>query len=103
MADYERIYGHQLVEACPIDPATGELAPAIDDRDRQRWPVSICQFRVVYRDPSRATTCPNQSKVSRAKRLQRTGIRDPEKCEKLYLEEIPDALALAKATEPYRI
>jgi putative transposase len=28
-ADYQEMFGHPLVEACPVDPETGELAPVV--------------------------------------------------------------------------
>jgi putative transposase len=29
LADYAAMFGHPLVEACPVDPETGELAPVV--------------------------------------------------------------------------
>ena len=29
LADYEAMFGHPLVEACPVDPETGELLPVV--------------------------------------------------------------------------
>jgi len=102
LADYERMFGYPLIDACAVDPETGEMLPAVTIVTDNGGPFRSLNFQLFI------TTHPELRHV-------RTKVRTPGqngsrergfgtlKYERLFLDEIPDALELVARAEDYRI
>ena len=102
LADYEAMFGHPLVEACPVDPETGELLPVVTIVTDNGGPFRSFRFE------SFITAHPELHHVrTRVKTPGQNGSRERGfgtlKYERLYLDEIDDAIVLAERAEDYRI
>ena len=78
LVDYEAMFGHRLVDLCPVDEDTGELLGGGHHRHRQRRPVPLDSIRGVHRTPPRTRTRPHPSEITRPERVTRTRIRHAE-------------------------
>jgi len=102
LAEFEAMFGHPMVEDCPVDPATGELLPVVTIVTDNGGPFRSFRFEAFIE------LHPELHHV-------RTKVRTPGqngsrergfgtlKYERLYIDEIDDAVMLAKHAEEYRI
>lgn len=102
LADYEAMFGRPLALACPIDPATGQTLPAVTIVTDNGGPFRSLNFELFI------TSHPELEHVrTRVKSPGQNG--SPERgfgtweYERLYLDEIDDALDLVARAEDYRI
>ncbi len=98
LAEAERLAGARLAALAPRD-ADGTSSPC-HDRHRQRRPVPLVPVRGVHRHPPRAARTRVRTPGQNGSRERGFGSL---KYEKLFLEEIPDALDLVRHAEDYRI
>ena len=96
------MFGHLLVEACPVDPETGELLPVVTIVTDNGGPFRSFRFE------SFIAAHPELHHVrTRVKTPGQNGSRERGfgtlKYERLYLDEIDDAIVLAERAEDYRI
>lgn len=101
LADYEAMFGHPLVDTCEVDPETGEILPVLTIVTDNGGPFRSLNFQLFI------ATHPELRHV-------RTKVRSPGqngsrergfgtlKYERLFLDEIPDALELVARAEDYR-
>ena len=102
LADYEQMLGHPLVDDCPLDPETGEQLPVCTIVTDNGGPFRSFRFE------SFITLHPELEHVrTRVKSPGQNGSRERGfgtlKYERLYLDEIDDAITLAKHAEEYRL
>ncbi|WP_460581601.1 transposase, partial [Humibacter ginsengisoli] len=102
LADYERMFGRPLVDTCPIHPDTGELEPVLTIVTDNGGPFRSLNFQLFI------TTHPELKHVrTRVRTPGQNGSRERGfgtlKYERLFLDEIPDALELVERAEDYRI
>ena len=102
LADYERMFGHPLVDTCPVNEDTGELLPVLTIVTDNGGPFRSLNFELfIMRHPEL--------------RHVRTRVRSPGqnrsrergfgtlKYERLFPGDIPDALTLVERAEDSRI
>lgn len=93
--EYQReMFGRPLVEACPVDPETGKLLPVVTIVTDNGGPFrSFCIESFITANPELVHVC------TRVKAPGQNGSRERGfgtlTYERLYLDEIDDALALA--------
>jgi len=102
LADHEALFGHPLVEDCEIDPVTGEIQPKVTIVTDNGGPFRSFRFEAFMLNH------PELAHVrTRVKSPGQNGSRERGfgtlKYERLYLDEIPDALELTKRAEQYRL
>jgi len=102
LAEYERLYGHPLVDTCPVDPKTGELLPVLTIVTDNGGPFRSFTFEAFI------ATHPELAHVrTRVRSPGQNGSRERGfgtlKYERLYIDQIDDALMLAERAEDYRI
>ena len=102
LADYEAMFGHPMVEDCRVDSETEELLPVVTIVTDNGGPFRSLRFEAFIAGH------PELAHV-------RTRVNDPGqngsrergfgtlKYERLYIDEIDDAVMLAKRAEDYRI
>lgn len=102
LADYEALLDHPIVEDCPVDLETDGAVVGGHHRPRQRRPVPAIPVRGLCLQTPRArhawigVSTPDQN----GSRERGFGTL---KYERLYIEEIDDAVMLAKRAEDFRI
>ena len=102
LADYERMFGHPLVDTCPVDEATGEVLPVVTLVTDNGGPFRSLNFELfIMRHPELRHV------RTRVKSPGQNGSRERGfgtlKYERLFLDDIPDALELVERAEDYRI
>lgn len=102
LADYQRLFGHPMVQDCPVDPDTGELLAVVTIVTDNGGPFRSFRFEAFIE------LHPELAHVrTRVKTPGQNGSRERGfgtlKYERLYIDEIDDALMLAKRAEDYRI
>ncbi|WP_286264102.1 integrase core domain-containing protein [Brooklawnia propionicigenes] len=102
LADYEALFGHPLADACPINEITGEVLPVVTIVTDNGGPFRSIDFELFI------TSHPELQHVrTRVKSPGQNGSRERGfgtlKYERLFLDEIPDALTLVERAEDYRI
>lgn len=102
LADYELLFGRPLADACEVDVETGEIKPAVTIVTDNGGPFRSFRFEAFI------TSHPELRHVrTRVRSPGQNGSRERGfgtlKYERLYLDEIDDALMLAKHSEDYRI
>ena len=102
LADYQDLFGQPLIDACPVDPATGELLPVVTIVTDNGGPFRSFRFE------SFIATHPELRHVrTRVKSPGQNGSRERGfgtlKYEQLFLDEINDAVTLAERAEDYRL
>lgn len=100
LADYEAMFGHRLLEA--VAPDTGELGPAVTIVTDNGGPFRSLNFELFIMQH------PELRHVrTRVKSPGQNGSRERGfgtlKYERLFLDEIPDALTLIERVEDYRV
>ena len=102
LADYETRVGHPLVDECQIDLETGELLPVLTIVTDNGGPFRSLNFELFI------MAHPELRHVrTRVKSPGQNGSRERGfgtlKYERLFLDEIPDALTLIERAEDYRV
>lgn len=102
LADYETLFGHPLVERCEVDSETGEVLPVVTIVTHNGGPFRSFRFEAFI------ASHPELRHVrTRVRSPGQNGSRERGfgtlKYERLYLDEIDDAIMLAKHAEDYRI
>ena len=102
LADYQALFGHPLADACPIDPVTGEVLPVVTIVTDNGGPFRSIDFELFI------TSHPELHHVrTRVRSPGQNGSRERGfgtlKHERLFLDEIPDALTLVERAEDYRV
>ena len=102
LADYQALFGHPLADACPIDPVTGEVLPVVTIVTDNGGPFRSIDFELFI------TSHPELHHVrTRVRSPGQNGSRERGfgtlKYERLFLDEIPDALTLVERAEDYRV
>lgn len=101
LAEYEELFGHPLVDDCPVDPETGELLPVVTLVTDNGGPFRSFRFEAFIE------LHPELAHVrTRVRSPGQNGSRERGfgtlKYERLFLDEIPDAVTLAERAEDYR-
>jgi transposase InsO family protein len=102
LADYESLFGHPMVDDCPLDAETGELLPVVTIVTDNGGPFRSFRFETfIAQHPELAHV------RTRVKSPGQNGSRERGfgtlKYERLYIDEIDDAVMLAKRAEDYRV
>ncbi|GAB2701049.1 transposase [Thalassiella azotivora] len=102
LADYEQLFGHPLVEQCDVDLDTGEIKPVLTIVTDNGGPFRSFRFEAFI------AARPELAHVrTRVKTPGQNGSRERGfgtlKYERLYIDEIDDAVMLAKHAEDYRL
>jgi putative transposase len=102
LTDYEAMFGHPLREECQVDVETGEIKPVVTIVTDNGGPFRSFRFEAFIAGR------PELAHVrTRVKTPGQNGSRERGfgtlKYERLYIDEIDDALMLAKRAEDYRI
>ena len=102
LADYEAMFGHPLADLCEIDTETGEIKPVVTIVTDNGGPFRSFRFEAFI------LSHPELNHVrTRVKSPGQNGSRERGfgtlKYERLYIDEIDDAVMLAKHAEEYRI
>lgn len=102
LADYEALFGHPMIEDCQLDTETGELLPVVTIVTDNGGPFRSFRFEAFIE------LHPELAHVrTRVKSPGQNGSRERGfgtlKYERLYIDEIDDAVMLAKHAEEYRI
>jgi len=102
LADYEAMFGHPLVDECQVDEQTGELLPVVTIVTDNGGPFRSMNFELfIMRHPELRHV------RTRVKSPGQNGSRERGfgtlKYERLFLDEIPDALTLIERAEDYRV
>lgn len=101
LADYEALFGRPVADACGIDEVTGEVLPAVTIVTDNGGPFRSLDFELFI------ASHPELRHVrTRVKSPGQNGSRERGfgtlKYERLFLDEIADALVLAERVEDYR-
>ncbi len=101
LADFEALFGHPLSDLATVDADTGELLPVVTIVTDNGGPFRSIRFEAFI------AAHPELTHVrTRVKSPGQNGSRERGfgtlKYERLYIDEIDDALMLAKHTEDYR-
>jgi transposase InsO family protein len=102
LADYEAMFSHPMIEDCPVDVDTGEVSPVVTIVTDNGGPFRSFRFEAFIE------LHPELAHVrTRVKSPGQNGSRERGfgtlKYERLYIDEIDDAVMLAKHAEEYRI
>ena len=102
LADYEAMFGHPLVDDCPVDEQTGEVLPVVTIVTDNGGPFRSFRFEKFILDH------PELHHVrTRVRTPGQNGSRERGfgtlKYERLYIDEIDDAVMLAKHAQEYRL
>jgi len=102
LADYEAMFGHPLADECEINEETGEIKPVVTIVTDNGGPFRSFRFEsFILKHPELAHV------RTRVKTPGQNGSRERGfgtlKYERLYIDEIDDAVMLAKRAEDYRI
>lgn len=102
LADYEAMFGRRLVEECQVDVETGEVLPVVTIVTDNGGPFRSFRFEKFIFDH------PELHHVrTRVRSPGQNGSRERGfgtlKYERLFIDEIDDAVMLAKHAEEYRI
>ena len=102
LADYQALSGHPLVEDCPVDPQTGQLLPVVTIVTDNGGPFRSFRFEAFIE------LHPELAHVrTRVRTPGQNGSRERGfgtlKNERLYHDQIDDAVTLAERAEDYRV
>lgn len=102
LADFERMFGHPLVNACPVNEDTGELLPVLTSVTDNGGQFRSLNFELfIMRHPElRHVRTRVRSPGQNGSRERGFGTL---KHELLFPGDIPDALTLVERAEDYRI
>ncbi|MEU2258582.1 integrase core domain-containing protein [Nocardia xishanensis] len=102
LAEYRSLFGHSIADRCEIDSETGELVPVVTIVTDNGGPFRSVRFEAFI------AAHPELDHVrTRVRTPGQNGSRERGfgtlKYERLFLDEIPDALTLTERAEDYRI
>lgn len=102
LADYEAMFAHPLADLCPVDAHSGELLPVVTIVTDNGGPFRSFRFEAFIE------LHPELHHVrTRVRTPGQNGSRERGfgtlKYERLFIDEIDDALMLAKHSEEYRL
>ena len=102
LAEYAAIFGHPLRDLCEIDEETGELLPVVTIVTDNGGPFRSLNFQIfIASHPElRHVRTRKNSPGQNGSRERGFGTL---KYERLFLDDIPDALTLTERAEDYRI
>lgn len=101
LADYEQLFGHPLVDECRIDPETGDRLPVVTIVTDNGGPFRSFRFEAFIAGHPELTHVRTRVKTPGQNGSRERGFGTL-KYERLYIDEIDDALMLAKRAEDYR-
>lgn len=101
LAEFEALFGRRLAEDCPVDETTGELLPVVTIVTDNGGPFRSFRFEAFIE------LHPELAHVrTRVRTPGQNGSRERGfgtlKYERLYIDQIDDAVALAERAEDYR-
>lgn len=102
LADYEELFGHPMVDDCPVDEQTGEVLPVVTIVTDNGGPFRSFRFEAfieLHPEPAHVRT---RVKSPGQNRSRERGFGTL-KYERLFIDEIDDAVMLAERAEDYRI
>ena len=102
LGDFEAMFGHPLGDLCEVDEETGQIKPVVTIVTDNGGPFRSVPFEAFI------TARPELAHVrTRVKTPGQNGSRERGfgtlKYERLFIDEIDDAVILAKHTEEYRV
>lgn len=102
LADYEAMFGHPMAADCPVDVESGQLLPVVTIVTDNGGPFRSLRFEAFIE------AHPELAHVrTRVKTPGQNGSRERGfgtlKYERLFIDEIDDAVMLAKHAEEYRL
>ena len=102
LADFQAMFGHPMVDDCTLDSKTGELLPVVTIVTDNGGPLRSFRFEAFI-----ALHPELQHVRTRVRTPGQNGSRERGfgtlKYERLFIDEIDDALMLAKHAEEYRV
>ena len=102
LVEYERLFGHPLGDQCQADEETGELLLVVTIVIDNGGPFQSVNFELfIMRHPELRHVRTRVRSQGQNESRER-GFGTP-KYERLFLDEIPDALTLTERTDDYRI
>ena len=102
LAEYERLFGHPLVDDCLVDVHTGELLPVVTLVTDNGGPFRAFRFETFIAQHPELRHVRTRVKSPGQNGSRERGFESL-KYERLYLEEITDGLDLARHAEEYRL
>lgn len=102
LADYEALFGHPMVDDCPVDVHTGESLPVVRIVTDNGGPFRSFRFEAfieLHPELEHVRTKVN-SPGQNGSRERGFGTL---KYERLFIDEIDDAVTLAQRAEDYRV
>ena len=102
LADYEAMFGHPMVEDCGVDVETGEILPVVTIVTDNGGPFRSFRFEafIAAHDELHHVRTRVRTPGQNGSRERGFGTL---KYERLFIDEIDDAVMLAKHAEEYRI
>ncbi len=101
LTDHERLFGHPLRDRCPVDDTTGEILPAVTIVTDNGGPFRSFRFEAFI--AAHPELCHVRTRV---RTPGQNGSRERGfgtlKYERLFLDDITDAVELAERAEHYR-
>ena len=102
LAEYEELFGHPMIDDCPVDEHSGEVLPVVTIVTDNGGPFRSFRFDAFIE------LHPELAHVrTRVKSPGQNGSRErwfgTLKYERLFIDEIDDAVMLAEHAEDYRI
>lgn len=102
LAEYEELFGHPMIDDCPVDEHSGEVLPVVTIVTDNGGPFRSFRFEAFIE------LHPELAHVrTRVKSPGQNGSRERGfgtlKYERLFIDEIDDAVMLAEHAEDYRI
>lgn len=102
LAEFEAMFGHPLVDDCPVDEDTGELLPVVTIVTDNGGPFRSFRFETFIAQHPELTHVRTRVKTPGQNGSRERGFGTL-KYERLFLDEIPDALVLAERAEDNRV
>lgn len=102
LADYEPMFGHPLVDTCPVNEDTGELLPVVTIVTDKGGPFRSLNFELFIMGHPDLRHVRTRVRAPRKNGSRGRGFGTL-KYERLFPGDIPDALTLVERAEDYRI
>lgn len=102
LADYEELFGHPMVDDCPVDEQTGEVLPVVTIVTDNGGPFRSFRFEAFIELHPELAHVRTRVKSPGQNRSRERGFGTL-KYERLFIDEIDDAVMLAERAEDYRI
>lgn len=102
LADYQQLFGHPLSNLCQVDEETGELLPVVTIVTDNGGPFRSFRFEAFIAAHPELVHVRTKVKTPGQNGSRERGFGTL-KYERLFIDEIDDAVMLAKHAEDYRI